>query len=562
MDVDGNKKESINDNKKPFAKNTVTANSVTLPPKTTATVTLQYATPQDSFLCITKGSYSLYSLRDYNCNDSNANPYGGNLSSDAYYYASDTPVYKRTITLTNNTSSDGYYTLVFRTTDTNGDSRKNWYGFWATVEYKTILSGDRQYRRSSRYSPGIPTRRGYAFAGWSTDPEETVEGAILDSSSTLSDSWRQYCNDTNDYSRCDASIELYALWKKIDAVPVRFVTNNPERVNLATTEIEWNASVSGLNLRVENNAIQYYVSSNGEYVTIGTFSYSSTTNSFLKVGLEFLPSQYISQSNTLALQEGEYLTVNINYSEAEVTTMQELDRMSCSAAPVGTSAQLIDSRDGKKYWITKLNDGNCWMTQNLDIALSTSGTTVDSHTIYTEATWNRSQNSQVNNYYDGGDYYMQNGMTAVSTEGLADDAEEWHYHRGSIYNAHVAVYLCPPNWELGNYQMLFKSYGINQPDAYAYSFRDQTLFNAPIYITADIDGSISRADVEASGSSSAGDSSVFWSSAYVQPNLTTPMSSYVYAPFSYNYNATTGLFTGVSNYQYAPRQGGFVRCMR
>ena len=27
--------------------------------------------------------------------------------------------------------------------------------------------------------------------------------------------------------------------------------------------------------------------------------------------------------------------------------------------------QLIDSRDGKEYWVAKLADGNCWMTQNL-----------------------------------------------------------------------------------------------------------------------------------------------------------------------------------------------------
>ncbi len=31
--------------------------------------------------------------------------------------------------------------------------------------------------------------------------------------------------------------------------------------------------------------------------------------------------------------------------------------------------QLIDSRDGKEYWVAKLADGNCWMTQNLALDL-------------------------------------------------------------------------------------------------------------------------------------------------------------------------------------------------
>ena len=32
--------------------------------------------------------------------------------------------------------------------------------------------------------------------------------------------------------------------------------------------------------------------------------------------------------------------------------------------------QLIDARDDKVYWVAKLKDGNCWMTQNLDLDLS------------------------------------------------------------------------------------------------------------------------------------------------------------------------------------------------
>ena len=34
------------------------------------------------------------------------------------------------------------------------------------------------------------------------------------------------------------------------------------------------------------------------------------------------------------------------------------------------SKQLIDIRDGKKYWVSKLADQNCWMTQNLDLDIT------------------------------------------------------------------------------------------------------------------------------------------------------------------------------------------------
>ncbi len=37
------------------------------------------------------------------------------------------------------------------------------------------------------------------------------------------------------------------------------------------------------------------------------------------------------------------------------------------------SIQAIDERDGKKYWVTKMSDGNIWMTQNLDLCIGCEG---------------------------------------------------------------------------------------------------------------------------------------------------------------------------------------------
>lgn len=65
---------------------------------------------------------------------------------------------------------------------------------------------------------------------------------------------------------------------------------------------------------------------------------------------------------------------------AEVSTfgiqyMQEMTPAICKTAKIGTSETLIDKRDGKSYWVAKMADEHCWMTQNLALNLTTAGLT-------------------------------------------------------------------------------------------------------------------------------------------------------------------------------------------
>ncbi len=53
-------------------------------------------------------------------------------------------------------------------------------------------------------------------------------------------------------------------------------------------------------------------------------------------------------------------------SFAGYTTMQEITRTKCNSIANGTEGRLRDTRDNKWYWVAKLDDGLCWMTQNLD----------------------------------------------------------------------------------------------------------------------------------------------------------------------------------------------------
>ena len=54
-------------------------------------------------------------------------------------------------------------------------------------------------------------------------------------------------------------------------------------------------------------------------------------------------------------------------------TMQDMTTEICNDTEVigeGSQTELIDIRDNKVYWATKLADNHCWMTQNLDLDLS------------------------------------------------------------------------------------------------------------------------------------------------------------------------------------------------
>ncbi len=48
-----------------------------------------------------------------------------------------------------------------------------------------------------------------------------------------------------------------------------------------------------------------------------------------------------------------------------ITTMQEMTKDICTNAIPGQETKLRDTRDDKIYYVARLADGNCWMTQNL-----------------------------------------------------------------------------------------------------------------------------------------------------------------------------------------------------
>ena len=84
---------------------------------------------------------------------------------------------------------------------------------------------------------------------------------------------------------------------------------------------------------------------------------------------------YANGKTTYTYTDGTGATVNTG-----LYAMQDMTSTICSTVPTPSStteapeARLVDKRDNKIYWVAKLKDGKCWMTQGLDLDLSTSVT--------------------------------------------------------------------------------------------------------------------------------------------------------------------------------------------
>ena len=151
--------------------------------------------------------------------------------------------------------------------------------------------------------------------------------------------------------------------------------------------------------------------------------------------------------------------------------------------------QLVDIRDNKLYWVAKLADDNCWMTQNLDLdiggtdvtALTSENTDISTDStisgvgIYTDGyslnngvyTWSPKNpttnsgwtNSTTKEYsYDPGDTYPDNLATqqTASSHGLSGNFYNWTAAVASNNSAgassdNAANSICPKNWRLPNY---------------------------------------------------------------------------------------------------------------
>ena len=93
--------------------------------------------------------------------------------------------------------------------------------------------------------------------------------------------------------------------------------------------------------------------------------------------------------------------------------MQELTSAICKSIDISSGeveGRLRDTRDDKVYWVAKLKDNNCWMTQNLDYDGGGTLTPIASSPSSGDATL----------YYDLGDYILTTSGEWKYCDGIKD----------------------------------------------------------------------------------------------------------------------------------------------
>lgn len=195
-------------------------------------------------------------------------------------------------------------------------------------------------------------------------------------------------------------------------------------------------------------------------------------------------------------------------------TITSVSEEVCTSIPAVTTSgneptiQVVDPRDHKLYFVSKMKDGHCWMTQNLDYELNSLTTLYGDYTdILDDAkvislsapideVTEPLPESRVIAYTDGGNIYLENGTDPASSTGIGSDSSDHHYEVGSFYSFGAAVVasdrglkstaadpadamesICPKGWHLPNasgdrsFDNLMAAYG-----------NDNTLFSRVFYL--------------------------------------------------------------------------------
>ena len=168
---------------------------------------------------------------------------------------------------------------------------------------------------------------------------------------------------------------------------------------------------------------------------------------------------------------GQYKNLDVRFAMQDMTP-----EICASVTAMHDDYQALDIRDDKIYHITKMQDGTCWMTQNLDLDLTHDKVLTNTDTDLTnKAEWNPTNTTiqfsgtsipswQSDNNApwsaDSVDVFAVPGANGSALTTLAnckstlgvDDATCMHYHTGNYYNYAAAVAENNPSTAFNNWQ--------------------------------------------------------------------------------------------------------------
>lgn len=229
-------------------------------------------------------------------------------------------------------------------------------------------------------------------------------------------------SDTNiwGYSYKDNTVTTPA-WSNYNGLPLYSATG--------TTLIDTNSAATDGSADFRIAAKTSSTQASGEYNNVINFVAVS------KVGVVSLLDALVASNATQ--QNGYY-------------TMQGMTPAICSASAVGSSAQLLDVRDNKLYWVAKLADGNCWMTQNLDhdIVSTTDFYNSTNTDLPSGVTWTGTATRTVNDTTWSGSAIFPESYNpgnicwnGTPLSGITESCSQisGHYHLGNFYNWTAAI---------------------------------------------------------------------------------------------------------------------------
>ena len=179
----------------------------------------------------------------------------------------------------------------------------------------------------------------------------------------------------------------------------------------------------------------------------GQVKYVLTHPNINKPTLNSLELAFISHGKQIAYQDeyGSYFA------------MQDMTTDICNSVSEygeATATQLVDARDNKLYYVTKLVDGHIWMTQNLDFDIE-ANTVLDSNTTDLNVAYD-SSTGQYAEYNDG--YTKSNGIiyyipasTATTIDFTGTTVSDWQNSDTAPYTANKTDSTETGYTSLGNY---------------------------------------------------------------------------------------------------------------
>jgi uncharacterized repeat protein (TIGR02543 family) len=402
-----------------------------------------------------------------------ANNGTGSMNPQVIPYGESDNLDANTFTRTNyvfdgwNTASDGNGTdyadeaSFTAPVDDTGGSSITLYAKWRAAVYDTIIfdgngadggsMSNQQIMQgtSADLTTNAYTKTGYGFNGWSTTTDDLGQG--------YGDEDKYYAADTGTAN----TVTLYAKW--VQPVCIENCDSQDQNERVYESGITIQRAYEMAYTQHQMGMYEETQNGNGIYEQVDSWD-------------PINPEQYKGYDVRYAMQD-----IKLTYNNGDT------DISVCNLVTViGDQYQALDVRDNKLYYIAKLADGRCWMTQNLDLDLV--HTANDADALYThdntdlgwttnnsDAKWNPTRSTislngatsgVVSNWVsdkvgpvsgDAGDRYIPaswNGdywsgdfvdsvYTSLSdcvTNSTTHSKEDCkHYHNGNYYNFAAAV---------------------------------------------------------------------------------------------------------------------------